>query len=305
MAAQLAERAVTMASLMKVGSVVLVCAWLVPVQALHAQAEPGEMCPRADYVAETPSAPLTLSGDVVHYSAEQASCWMDATRYRDAAKHAAWMALDVREDGAAARAPLHGTTAVPLPALADKTYWRLRPLLLVGTGVDLRLLTQACLTLRNRGFAQVRVWLGGARSWQRSGKYDTVTPHEAWLGSADGQWRIATVGLSPTQSASLPHPAALALPTQTSAQALEQAMQAHMLAHPMASQHQWLLVAADARQLQDLLAQWAQLQAQAQTPPSRPLAGLAGGWPAYQHYLAQQQSWATHAGRRLVRPCGS
>jgi len=304
-AAQPAERTVTMACSMKVVSATVACAWLVPMQALHAQTDPGEMCQRGDYVVDLPSAPVTPPGKAAQYSAEQASCWMDAARYREATQHAAWMALDVREDGAAARTPLPGTTAVPLPALADKTYWRSQPLLLVGTGVDLRQLTQTCLALRQQGFAQVRVWLGGARSWQRSGQHDTVSPHEAWLGSADGQWRIVTVGLSPAQSASLPQPAAVELSTQTSAQALEQAMQAHMLAYPMAPQHQWLLVAADARQQQDLLARWAQLQTQAQTPLLRPLAGLAGGWPAYQNYLAQQQSWATHAGRRLVRPCGS
>ena len=173
---------------------------------------------------------------------------------------------------------------------------------MVGTGVDLRALTTACLSLRKQGFSKVQVLLGGARSWARIQSVDMVTPQEAWLGALDGQWRLIGIGLRPEQVQSLVGKPEVILPSSVDDAALVQALNDAERARPLGSHQQWLLLTPNQASGQSLLAR---LQQTPHKPGARALAWLSGGWDSYNAYLQQQQQSAAHAGRPLPRSCGS
>ncbi|MFI8616951.1 rhodanese-like domain-containing protein [Acidovorax sp. NPDC077693] len=236
------------------------------------------------------------------YSSEQASCWAGV----EALKDASLMVLDVREQDAAATSVIGGATPMALSAVADKSYLKPQRLLLVGTGVDLRSLTQTCVALRSKGFGDVHVLLGGASTWSKEPQASWTSAQHAWLGSGEGLWRIAAVGFSARQLRSLPQPAAVQLPAGANAFDLRRAMSANAAANPLQRPTQWLVVGADPAAAQALFTDWFASDASgfsAQTGNS--VKWLAGGWSAYEAYIAQQKILAAHAGRPLPRNCGS
>lgn len=253
-------------------------------------------CLRQDY--SLPQSPDFGHTKPQPYAPDEMACWLDVAQARDGQ----WMLLDVREGTTPQRAVLPGAAALPLMSLADRRYLREQPLVLVGTGVDLRKLTTACVALRAQGFLRVRVLLGGARSWTRKDGGDLVGPAEFWSGAMDGQWRIVGVGLDGDQVAALPFPPEANLPHTVDGPALRKALNDAERVNPLAPHNQWLVVAADGVQQQAALARSQQAP---QEPPIRPLAWLGGGWAAYRAYLNQQQLSAAHAGRALPRVCGS
>lgn len=276
------------------------CALAIGSPLVQAQVQDLAACLRADHVSPPSGTQVFGRVQPVQYGRDEVSCWIEAHEIHEGN----WVAVDVRDVILAARSPLPGAAALPLFAIADRSYLKDQPLLLVGSGVDLRALTQACLELRRQGFAQVRVLLGGVRNWRRTQGVDLLTPREAWLGSADGQWRIAAVGLSPAQVTGLPLEPLLQLPGHTDGRTLGQALADLDQRSPSQRPSQWLVVAADMQAQQALLVQWRQ-DGRYEQQAKRPLAWLEGGWEAYRAYLDQQQHSAAHAGRPLPRLCGS
>lgn len=261
----------------------------------------------------------------VRYSAAEASCWMDlaqAQQLRQPADLSTPMWLDVRPQAHVRSQVLQGSVVMALHDVADKPYLRDQSLVLVGTGVDLPALTQACLQLRKNGFSQVKVLLGGERTWQRmplpqsqsqpatAALAAQVSPQELWLGSAAGLWRIAAVGLSPQAIAQLPMAPELVV-AQGTAEAVAQqwaqkwarvATPSNPAAlHPAQPPQQWVIVTADSQVQTMLQKQSAKLAVKASEPP----LWLAGGVLAYTEFIAQQRLIATHMGARLQRPCGT
>ncbi len=255
-----------------------------------------QTCLRADYSP----AVIPAFGHVqpLPYSADETACWLDVQK----AHGGDWTLLDVREVGVSERTPLSGTVAMSLASLADRKYLRDQPLVLVGTGVDLRVLTRSCMALRQQGFARLRVLLGGARSWHRTRGVDMLTPQEVWLGGIDGQWRIVSVGLQADQVASLPIPPEITLSASVEGATLQHAILDTEKAKPSEPPHQWLVVASDDMAQQAVLVRWQQT---VQVKESLPVAWLSGGWSDYRAYLDQQQHSAAHAGRALPSSCGS
>lgn len=255
-----------------------------------------QACLREDY--SQPTIPVFGHAAPKPYSAQEQACWIGAQEARDEG----WMRLDVRDLAMPARAALPGTVALSLSAVADRKYLREQPLVLVGTGVDLRALTQSCMALRAQGFTRVRTLLGGARSWNQKSGEDLLTPQELWLGAMDGQWRIVGVGLGVDQVADLPIPPEVTLPASTDGLALRTAIAHAERVRPSERHHQWLVVAPDGPGQQTVLVRWQQLPRE---QGMAPLAWLNGGWTTYRAYLNQQQQSAAHAGRALPRSCGS
>lgn len=269
----------------------------------HAQGsdEAAAACLRTDHQAAPDEVPFAHTSPVA-YGSEQAACWMGM----EALKDASMMVLDVREQGTPETSALAGATPMALSAVSDKSYLQPQRLLLVGTGVDLRLLTQTCVALRRKGFHEVHVLLGGASTWRKEPQASWTSAQDAWLGSREGLWRIATVGFSARQLLSLPQPASVQLTAGSTASDLRRAMAVNDKATPLKRPLQWLVVTADPAVGQTLFADWHAAQAQdfaAQTGSS--VRWLAGGWSQYEAYLAQQQTLAAHAGRPLPRSCGS
>ena len=273
-----------------VGCMVVLSATVLPAWAQEPEVP---ACLRVDY--PQPTVPEFGHTEALSYSTQETQCWVDVVE----ARRAGGMALDVRE---AAVAPLPGAVALPLPSVADRRYLRDQPLTLVGTGVDLRALTTACLSLRKQGFSKVQVLLGGARSWVQIQSVDMVTPQEAWLGALDGQWRLIGIGLPQEQVQSLVGKPEVNLPSSVDDAALVQALNDAERARPLGSHQQWLLLTPNQASGQSLLAR---LQQTPYKPGARALAWLSGGWDSYNAYLQQQQQSAAHAGRPLPRSCGS
>lgn len=267
---------------------------------LHAQVQTEYACLRDD--AAPPSVVGFDRRKPVQYSAQQASCWITSSEVQTER----WRVLDVRQDGAAHDAHLEGTTKMVLTELQDKIYMRQQSLLLVGSGVDLSTLTQTCVRLRQQGFDNVRVLLGGARNWHRTKALDLIAPQELWVGGGQGVWRLATLGLTSAHIDVLPEQPAVVLPSTANLQDLQAAMARSAQASPMQPTEQWLIVATDDRKTQASIMVLAQ---QEKTPVlwslHKPVAWLAGGWSAYHAYLTQQKSVAAHAGRPLPRHCGA
>lgn len=272
------------------------CVASLAVTVAAAQVTDAQSCLRVDY--SQPALPVFSHATPAPYSAREVACWINVQE----AHGGGWMPLDVRDAALSARAPLTGVAALPLESVADRQYLREQPLVLVGTGVDLRALTKSCLTLRQHGFARLRVLVGGARSWSRTQQTDMLTPQEVWLGGLDGQWRIATVGLSPDQWASLPVPPEITLPASIERNALQRALADAERLRPSEPNRQWLVVVPDGTEQQALIVGW---QQSPQDGGTRPVAWLSGGWVAYRAYLSQQQHSAANAGRALPHVCGS
>lgn len=263
--------------------------------------EAAAACLRTDHQLAPNEVPFAHAPPAA-YGNEQASCWVEM----EALQADSMMVLDVREQVTSATSVLAGATPMALSAVADKSYLKPQRLLLVGTGVDLRLLTQTCVELRSKGFNDVHVLLGGASTWRKEPQASWISAQAAWLGSGEGLWRIATVGLSDRQVLSLPQPASVQLPAGTNASALRRAMSANAAAHPLKAPAQWLVVAADPAAGQVLFADWfASGGGGVSKQPGTPVKWLAGGWSEYEAYIAQQQTMAAHAGRPLPRSCGA
>lgn len=279
-----------------IGAAMLCALSLVTDRAAAAQEPEAQACLREDY--SQPAIPVFGHVTPKPYSAEEKACWIGVQEARDEG----WMQLDVREVAMSARTLLPGTVALSLSSVAGRKYLREQPLVLVGTGVDLRALTSSCVALRAQGFARVRTLLGGARSWNQKPGGDLLIPQEFWLGAIDGQWRIVSVGLRADQIADLPIPPEVALSASTDSVGLRKALADAERAKPSELHHQWILVAPDGVGQQVALARWQQIPHQ---QGMKPLAWLEGGWTGYRTYLNQQQQSAAHAGRALPRICGS
>lgn len=288
------------------GAVVLMlCAWLVAAQCAPARQDAVSEeagCQRDDPAgfAATVLVRSQAFGRAVAstYSEAERACWIGVPE----ARGKDWVQLDVRDGAAAADGPLPLVAAVPLSSLADRSYLRDRPLVLIGTGVDLRALTDSCLALRAQGFVQVRVLLGGARHWSRAPNASDMLPPQAfWRGALDGQWRIAGLGLQAHEAAELPVAPEIVLAAPSGASELAGALAEAERTLPSEAHHQWVVVAPDADAQQAALAQW---QRDPPQPGARTVAWLEGGWAAYRTYRNQQLQSATHAGRALPRICG-
>lgn len=245
------------------------------------------------------------------YSPAERACWADWAQAHALMQAPGSQWVDVREAGAVARLGLPGAAAVGLADLADKAFLKGQSLMLVGSGVDLKTLSDHCTALRASGqFRQVHVLLGGVRAWRLAGQPvqgtaalapDEASAQELWLGAADDLWQVAALGLNAQQTASLPVARERLLDLGADlAQAVNTlAAQGHQ--NPLPAPRQWLVMADTPERLAQARALWHQRVGDKRTPAP---VWLSGAWPAYASYLDHQQTLAAHAGRPLPRLCG-
>jgi rhodanese-related sulfurtransferase len=274
-------------------------------------AQPAEQltCPRVEDPLQTVNFEVTAPAP---YSDAERACWANWPQAQTLAQGPNGQWVDVRDAGTVRRLGLHGVTNVGLADLADKAFLKGQSLILIGSGVDLRALTQRCVALRQSGqFRDVHVLLGGVRAWRLAGQAitsngDALAPEQAsaqelWLGAADGVWQIAALGLTPQQRQNLPVPEKQVLDLGPNIPQAVAELQ-NRIAEPLPAHQRWLVVTADAAQLEQAQTLWSQ-QASTTDAGQTPI-WLAGGWPAYISWLQQQQTLAAHAGRTLPRICG-
>ncbi|MFT3779447.1 MAG: hypothetical protein QM772_14435 [Ottowia sp.] len=292
--------------------IIPLCAGVLSVAWAQEGAEGPFTCDRT--AAITPLAEVAFTGEVASYTDAERACWADWPQAQALAQGLNGQWVDVRDAGSARRIALRGAATVGLTDLADKAFLKGQSLVLVGTGVDLKALTERCVALRQRGqFSGVHVLLGGARTWRLAGQPvqadgtavapDEASAQELWLGAAGDLWQLAVFGLSAEQRQSLPVPASRVLDLGADARrAVDELQRRATTGERLAAPRQWLVVAPDAAQLAQAQALWRE-RAQAASPLGAPI-WLSGGWQAYAAYLQQQKTLAAHAGRPLPRLCG-
>lgn len=254
------------------------------------------------------------AGQVSVYSKAERACWADWPQAQALAAGPTGLWIDVRDVGERHRLGLPGAVVLDPADVPGKTFLQGQSLVLVGTGVDLKLLSSHCVALRQSGrFKDVHVLLHGVRSWRAAGQTvqvqgavlapDEISPRELWLGAADGLWRIVTIGLTQEQSEDLAVPVALTASDADLEQALSALHAQAGRAIAREPQQRWLVVAGTDKQLARARALWRTRFAQTAPAALQPL-WLAGAWPAYADYLRQQRILAAHAGQPLPRLCG-
>ncbi len=269
-------------------------------------------CDRQDAEAYAPV--LLGNADMAAYNEEERACWAEWGQAYATATGPNGLWVDVRGAGARRLLSLPGAAAVDLADIPTRAFLKGQSLVLIGTGVDLKALSSQCVALRQSGqFKSVHVLLHGVRSWRQAGQpmqtdggallpTDEASAQEFWLGAANGQWRVAALGLGPDEQARLPLSAAFAASADDLSQAMAD-LAAHVAqAEPLAAPQRWLVVAASSAQLAQAQTLWRQ-HAVARGLGLTPLTWLSGAWPAYANYLQQQQTLAAHAGRPLPRLC--
>lgn len=264
--------------------------------------------------AHAPS-PVRLHNDgVAAYDDAERACWTEWEGAQAIATGADGLWVDVRDAGARRQLGLPGVTAVDLADVSNRAFLKGQSLVLIGTGVDLKVLSSQCVALRQSGqFKRVHVLLHGVRSWRQAGQPvqadgallppDEASAQEFWLGAANGQWRVAALGLGSEEQARLPLSAAFAASARDMPQTIAD-LAAHIAqAEPLAAPQRWLVLTRSAAQLTQAQALWRQhAAAHGQNPLL--LTWLSGAWPAYASYLQQQQTLAAYAKRPLPRLCG-
>ena len=257
--------------------------------------------------------PVQLEPTTAAYSQAQRACWIDWTQAQDAVRAQGFQWIDVRDAGTRRQLLLPGVTAVDSAELQDKAFLKGQPVILIGTGVDLHALSSQCATLRASGsYQDIRVLVGGARTWRQLGQPvqvtgnllapDEVSAQELWLGSFSDQWQIAAVGLSETEVSQLPAVPALVEPSTDPLRAIQRLRDSAAI--PLSIHKQWLVVTSSDEVLGRLRTLWQEQASAASAPPPSQPVWLTGGWSAYASYLQQQKSLAAHAGRSLPRLCG-
>lgn len=248
------------------------------------------------------------------YSEAERACWADWAHARELATGPDGLWVDVRDEGARRQLGLPGVAVADLADVPARTFLWNQSLVLIGTGVDLKALSQHCAALRQSGrFKSVHVLLHGVRGWRQVGQTvqagsalappDEISAQEFWLGAAQGLWRVATLGLDEQAQARLPQPVAFAASTDDLPQAMSALAARIAGASEDLSPQRWLVVAASAAQLSRARVLWRQ-QSAARNAALPPVAWLSGAWPAYAAYRQHQQTLAAHAGRPLPRLCG-
>ena len=259
----------------------------------------------------------------VPYSQAERACWAGWPQALALAQGPNGLWVDVRDAGSVQRLALqHGTVNVALINLGDKAFLKKRSLVLVGAAVDLRAITQRCVTLRQSGqYQDVHVLLGGVRSWRLAGQSiqsdgsallpaDEASARDLWLGAADGQWKIAVFNLSEQQRQNLPVPPTQVLDLGANMTQAVQELERQVVSQPVPAPGRWLVVAPDATALAQTKTLWHQRQDGGKPEDAKNLDAshaviwLAGGWSAYAAYIQQQKKLAAHAGLPLPRICG-
>lgn len=263
-------------------------------------------CQKPDQIVNA----VVFSGAANVYTEVERSCWIDwyQAQARATGKGGQW--VDVRDAGAARSIVLPGVATVHLADLDDKTFLKGQSLVLVGTGVDLKVLSSRCAELRHSGqFEGVHVLLGGVRSWRMTGQPVLIDGHtlsaqeisarELWLGVVDGLWQVAAMGLSSEQIASLPIQRKYILDLGADMQQAVVQMSKRFRHEPLPIPRQWLVIVDTPEHLVLARDLWQQVTDVTANP-----LWLSGGLPAYATFLEQQKTLAANAGRSLPRLCG-
>ena len=270
------------------------------------------LCPRPlGNPALMPLQPRLLANSQDLEEAGRDSCWIDAAA---ASKLAQVVWLDVRGDARSRRFPLKGGLLMDVRDAAQRKLLGQRPIVLVGTGLDLVAVHGLCRWLSSQGLSDVFALRGGERAWRAEGWFvggkpssdpDVLTP-QRWVPSLEHEaWRVLTWGIPESKAASLFGGDARGI-TVLSAEPVDLQQLQSALANPA-----WpagvpvMVMPPDAASL----ARWRASLAQDSAPANAALAHprvwwLEGGWAAFASFLDQQQHVAANAERSLHRACG-
>lgn len=249
-----------------------------------------------------------------------APCWIAPAQLRQQlakAQDAPVLLVDVRTHGWRADA-LEGAIALLLRDLPHQAFLAQGEAVLVGSGLDVAELNQACLDLRRKGW-RVKALRGGAPAWleHRSGLAQAITAQQWIMALGQGMdWHLALGAALPDEQAErLPLEPALVLDAKASASAqavagqllrLQQRLQRR--ASRQATQVAVVFLAqGDASAvLQALHA------AQRQAPSPKAIAAatvpiyvVQGGWDAYRAEVLQNHAIHATAQHALARACGA
>lgn len=248
-----------------------------------------------------------------------APCWIAPAQLRQQlakAQDAPVLLVDVRTHGWRADA-LEGAIALPLRDLPHQAFLAQGEAVLVGSGLDMAELNQACLDLRRKGW-RVKALRGGAPAWleHRSGLAQAITAQQWIMALGQGMdWQLVLGAALPDEQAEhLPLAPALVLDAKASASAqaaagqllrLQQRLQRR--ASQQAVQAAVVFLAQDdtAAVLQALhAAQQQTLSPKAIAAAAVPIYVVQGGWAAYQAEVLQNQAIHASAQHGLARTCG-
>jgi rhodanese-related sulfurtransferase len=292
---------------------VLVATFVVPPAFAQSDNAPSTLECMQVAAAEAPPAPKPLPPrrSPSEAALRDTSCFIDLATTNDWARGTpTW--VDVRSPAQTRAAKIPGALEIPLSDLPQKRFLATLPIVLVGTGFDEADLADTCRTLRESGFARVKLLRGGVRAWQMAGRPLATTGNEATLDTLapvdfhahvrDASWLVVGVGVArdeslPSTLVGLVRVDADAEPQKAIA-AIEQKRAALARASGDARPALMVVVAADASSM-------VALRSEARRGRVPDVLFLDGGLAGYRRFLDEQQRVAASAGKPLVRPCGS
>ncbi|MDO4724018.1 MAG: hypothetical protein Q4A97_04560 [Comamonadaceae bacterium] len=246
-------------------------------------------------------------------------CWITPAQLRQQltkAQAAPVRLVDVRRHGWRADA-LEGAIALPLRDLPHQAFLAQGEAVLVGSGLDVAELNQACMDLRRKGW-QITALRGGAPAWleQRRGLAQAITAQQWIMGLGQGiDWQLVLGAAPPDgQAERLPLAPALVLDARASASAqavagqllrLQQRLQRRASKQATQAAVVFLAPGDASAVLQALHA----AQRQAPSPKghaaaSVPIYVVQGGWAAYRAAVLQNHAIHATAQHALARACG-
>lgn len=171
-------------------------------------------------------------------------------------------------------------------------------LVLVGAGFDQVTLDKAVAQLTETG-VEAYALTGGVRSLVGTpyGKHLSInpfeiTPEEFWLGSAATHWQVVTFGVPQQQFSQLPQePLALLAHEGNIKEKLSVQKKSNFI--------EYVFIAPDNASTQALQRSFRN------SGLIKNSVWLQGGMQAYQNYIKQQRLMQIHAGKSLLRSCGS
>ena len=132
-------------------------------QALAGATPQAEVCAADDYAA--PGVPGVNEAPAPRVDAALRAACRLSLRQMLAARNGTPQVIDVRLRDAYAESHVDGALNLAPAEIKTKHYLANRPVLLIGDGKDDELLLETCAALRQHGFAQARVLLGGMVAW--------------------------------------------------------------------------------------------------------------------------------------------
>lgn len=306
------------------------------VEAESASAPSKELgCSAAQYAAQTTETPaLAWPVQTAPLALDQA-CWVNAAEAAASVQSAQPPTLvDVRPRSLQRAAPIARALQLELSDIASKRFLLQTPVVLLGSGLDIAEVDQACRQLRQQGFLQLQAVRGGVRAWQAAqaataGSQPLLQPLDAqtWI-AALGQgmhWTVisASEAMQTAPQAQWPVPPEQLVAVRVEGKerdaklvaAIARAYQDRLKRVRHAGYAQGLVVITDGvvsdalrTQVEAALAPTADAskpgRSASVTSATFPAYWLDGGWQAYAQQVAQTAAIQQTANHRLQAPCG-